>query len=228
MIIPVGTLVNAGAIAVGGLCGLALGARVPDRVRTIMFQAIGLCTLVLGMSMALGTKQLMAVFGSILIGAVAGELLRLEDRFVNLGNRLKERLRGSNPEFTNGLVSATMLFCIGSMAILGPFDEALRGDRTLIFTKSIMDGFTAMALASAYGFAIILSIVPLLIYQGCLTVFAGYLLPLLPDPVMNELAAVGGFLIIGIGISILKLKNIPLTNFLPSLVVVVILTHLVL
>lgn len=228
MLIPIGTLINASTILVGGILGMALGTRLPDRVRDMMFMAIGLCTLVLGVSMAMGSANMIVMFGSIVIGGVIGELLRLENRFINMGNALKRKLNGSNPEFTNGLVSATMIFCIGSMAILGPFEEGLRNDRTLLYTKSLMDGFTAMALASAYGLGIIFSIVPLLVYQGCLTIFAGYLLPLLPEAAMNELSATGGILILGIGLNILKIKEVPLTNFLPALIVAVALAHLVL
>ncbi len=228
MLIPLGTLVNVLAIAVGGFIGMALGTRLPERIRQILFQAIGLSTLVLGASMAIKSEKMLLMFGSILLGAILGEVLRLEARFINLGDWLKRRLGTTNPEFTNGLVSATMLFCIGSMAILGPFQEALSGERTLLYTKSILDGCAAMALASAFGFGIILSVVPLFIYQGLLTVFAGLLLPLLPPPILTELTAVGGVLIVGIGLNLLKVVVIPLTNFLPSLVVVAVLANFVL
>ena len=228
MIFPLGTLVNVLAIIAGGFLGVALGSRLPDRIRMIVFQAIGLCTLVLGFSMALKSAEMLIMFGSIIIGAVLGEILRLEQRFASLGNWLKKRLGASNPEFTNGVISATMLFCVGSMAILGPFSEALLGDRTLLYTKSMLDGITSIAFAAAFGAGVILSTVPLFIYQGCLTVFASLLAPLLPEAILTELTAVGGLLIVGIGFNLLKIKEIPLLNFMPSLVVVVVLANIAL
>ena len=228
MLLPIGTLVNVLAIIAGGFLGAALGSRLPDRIRMTVFQAIGLCSLVLGISMTLKSAEMLIMFGSIIIGAILGEILRLEQRFANLGNWLKKRMGASNPEFTNGVISATMMFCVGSMAILGPFSEALLGDRTLLYTKSMLDGITSVAFAAAFGTGIILSILPLFIYQGCLTVFASLLVPLLPEAILTELTAVGGLLIMGIGINLLKIKEIPLLNFMPSLIVVVVLANIML
>lgn len=225
MILPIGSLVNAAAIVGGGAIGLMLGSRLPERVRSIVFQGLGLCTMVIGMQMAFKTNNPLILIFSILGGAVLGELLRLEDAFLRCGELLKRHLRSSNPRFTEGLVNATVLFCIGSMAILGPFDEGLRGDRTIVLTKSILDGFASVALASAMGIGVLFAAVPLLIYQGALTMFAGVLQPFLGPVVMNELTATGGVLILGIGINLLELKRIPLSNMLPALGVVVLLAH---
>lgn len=220
---PIGPLINALAILAGGLLGLAIGARLPERVRTIVFQGLGLCTLVIGLQMAFVTKSAIMLIFSILLGGISGELLRLEDRFLALGDRLKARLRSGNPKFTEGLVNAAVLFCIGAMAILGSFDEGLRGDRTIVFSKSIMDCFAAIALASAYGLGVAFAALPVLVYQGLLVAFAGLLQPWLSEPLMNELTAVGGVLILGIGLNLLNLVQIRLSNLLPSLLVVVVL-----
>lgn len=221
MTLPVGPFVNALAVAVGGLLGLAVGARLPERVRTIVFQGLGLCTLVIGMQMAFTTTSPVILIFSVLLGGLAGEALRLEDRFLTLGDRLKKRLKSGNPRFTEGLVNTSVLVCIGAMAIVGSFDEGLRGDRTIVYSKSIMDGFAAVALASVYGLGVPFAAAPLLIYQGLLVIGADMLRPWLSPALMNELTATGGVLILGIGFNLLNLTRIRLSNLLPSLFVVV-------
>ena len=219
--IPVGALVNALGIVLGGAAGLAFGSRLPDRVRRIVFQGLGLCVMVIGFKMALLTqKPLIAIF-SIVIGAVAGELLNLEARLMRVGDLVKKRLNSSNPLFTEGMVNASVLFCIGAMAILGSFDEGLRGDRSIVFSKAIIDSFAALAMASAYGLGVLFSAVAVLIYQGTLTLLAGTLQACLDPPTMTELTAVGGTLIIGIGLNMLEITRIALSNMLPALFAVV-------
>lgn len=224
MIIPVGPLVNALTIIAGGLLGLAVGSRLPERVRTIVFQGLGLCTLVIGMQMAFKTSSPIILIFSVLLGGITGEGLHLEDRFLSLGEKLKRVLKSGNPRFTEGLVNASVLFCIGAMAILGSFDEGLRGDRTIVFSKSIMDGFAAVALASAYGLGVAFAAMPVLLFQGTLVLLAGMLQPWLSPALMNELTATGGLLILGIGLNLLNVVQIRLSNMLPALVVVVVLT----
>ena len=184
--IPVGAVVNASGIALGGLVGLAFGSRLPERVRTIVFQGLGLCVLVIGFKMALPTQNPLIVIFSIVIGSVIGELL-----------------------------------CIGAMAIIGSFDEGLRGDRAVVLSKAIIDSFAALAMASAYGLGVLFSALPVLIYQGSLTLLAGSLQQWLDPATMTELTAVGGTLIIGIGLNMLEITHISLSNMLPSLLVVV-------
>lgn len=223
MVIPYGPMVNSLAIIVGGAVGLLCGSRLPERMRTIVFQGLGLCIMVVGLKMALISEQPLLLIFSILIGAVIGEGLQLENSFTRLGDVLKKRFKSSNPKFTEGMVNTSVLVCIGAMAILGSFDEGLRGDRTIVFSKSILDAFVAMAFASAYGVGVLFSAIPVLIYQGGLTMLAGTLTPWLTPPVMNELTAVGGTLIIGIGLNLLAVVRIPLSNMLPALLAVVLL-----
>lgn len=223
MLIPWGPIINAGTVVAGGLLGLLFGSRLPDRIRTIVFQGLGLCTLTIGMQMALGTKSPLILIFSILIGSILGELLNLEQRFINGSDYLKSRIHSKNPRFTEGMVTASLLFCIGAMAIVGSFDEGLRGDRTVVLSKSIMDGFAAVALASAYGTGVIFAAVAVLLYQGALVLFAGALQPWLGPELMRELSATGGLLILGIGLNLLEVTRIRLSNMLPSLLVVVVL-----
>lgn len=219
--IPVGAFVNALGIALGSLVGVAFGSRLPERVRTIVFQGLGLCTVVLGFKMALPTQQPLIVIFSIVIGSAVGEALKLESRLMRVGDLLKARLRSSNPLFTDGMVNASVLFCIGAMAIVGSFDEGIRGDRAVVFSKTLIDSFAALALASAYGVGVLFSALPVLIYQGSLTLLAGTFQQWLDPATMTELTAVGGTLIIGIGLNMLEVTRIALSNMLPSLLAVV-------
>lgn len=223
MVFPLGSLVNGLAIAAGGLAGLLLGARLPERIRLILFQGLGLCVMVLGIQAALNTARPVIMIGSIVIGSVTGELLRLEDRLGRLSELLKARLRSSNPRFTEGLLSASVIFCIGAMGILGSFEEGLRGSRDIVYAKSIIDGCAAMAMASAMGIGVAVSGAAVFLYQGLLVIFAGALSVVITPPVMTELTAVGGVIILGIGINMLNLLAIRLANMIPALVVVVIL-----
>lgn len=224
MIFPVGPLVNAVAIICGALIGIAIGSRLPDRIRTIVFQGLGLCTMLIGIQMALGTQSPLILIFSILLGSICGELLQLEERFLSLGNSLKGVIKSQNPRFTEGLVSATVLFCIGAMAILGSFDEGLRGDYTIVFSKTILDAFAAIALASVYGIGVAFAGLAVFVYQGSLVLFAGILQPWLSEALMTELTATGGLLILGIGLNLLEVTQIRLSNMLPALVFAVLIS----
>ena len=222
MILPVGSLINAAVIVAGGFIGMLLGNRLPERVRLIVFQGLGLCTLSIGMQMTFKTTNPIYMVGGIVVGAIIGELIRLEDRITSGGEAVKRLLRSGNARFTEGLVTATLLFCIGSMAIIGPLEEGLNGDRTIVLTKSTLDFFAAIALGAAFGSGVMFSSLPLLVYQGSITLFAETLRPYVSEFIKAELTAVGGLMIIGIGINLLEIKKIRLSNLLPGLVVVII------
>lgn len=222
MTLPVGTFINAGVIVAGGLIGMLLGNRLPERIRLIVFQGLGLCTLSIGMQMAFQTTNPLYMAGSILAGAVIGEALRLEDALTRGGEAVKRSLKSGNARFTDGFVAATLLFCIGSMAIIGPLQEGLEGDRTIVLTKSMLDFFAAIALGAVYGSGVMFAALPIIIYQGSITLFADVLRPWISDLLRAEITAVGGIMIVGIGINLLEIKKIRLSNLLPALVVVVI------
>lgn len=221
MVLPFGSLVNAAAIIAGSLAGMALHGRFPERFRSIVFQGLGLCVLLIGLQMALTAKNPLILIFSILLGGLLGELLRLDAAFEHLGNRAKSLLRSGNPDFTEGLITASLIFCIGAMAIVGSFDEGIRGDATVLLTKSILDGFASMALASTLGSGVLFSFVPVLLYQGGLTIFAGMFQQHFTPLVISQLTATGGLLIMGIGLTLLEIKRINLSNLLPSLLVAV-------
>lgn len=227
MALPLGSLINAGVVVGGASLGALLGNRLPERVRTIVFQGLGLCTLAIGMQMAFKTTNPLYVVGSILLGAIFGELMCLEDGITRGGEALKRVLRSGNARFVEGFVSATLLFCIGSMAIVGPLKEGLTGDMTIVLTKASLDFFAAMAFGAVFGSGVAFAALPLVIYQGSLTLFAEYLRPYLSDLIQAELEATGGIMILGIGINLLEIKKIRLSNLLPALVVVVVLCAVV-
>ena len=223
MVLPVGSAINAAVVIAGACIGMLLGNRLPDRVRLIVFQGLGLCTLAIGMQMAFKTTNPLFMVGSILIGAVIGEFAGLEDAITRGGDAVKRALKSGNARFTDGLVAASLLFCIGSMAIIGPLQEGLEGDRTIVLTKATLDFFASIALGAAYGSGVAFSSIPLLLYQGSITLFADVLRPYVSEFIRAELTATGGIMIVGIGINLLDIKKIRLSNLLPALVVIIIL-----
>lgn len=226
MVLPSGALVNAAAIILGSAVGMALHGHFPERFRRIVFQGLGLCVLLIGLQMAFTVKNPLILIFSILLGGLLGEALRLDRLFEALGERAKATLRSANPDFTEGLITASLIFCIGAMAIVGSFDEGIRGDATVLYTKSILDGFASVALAATYGSGVLYSFIPVLLYQGGLTVFAGMFQEHFSPLVISQLTATGGLLIVGIGLTLLDIKRINLSNLLPALLVVVVLTLL--
>jgi len=222
----IGTLVNAAAILIGGSLGLLFRSRIPERMFKIVFQAIGIFTLYLGVSMALKANELLLMVFSLVVGALIGEFLRLEDRVERLSELLKKKIGSKDDKFSSGLVASFMLFCLGAMTILGSMEEGMGNEPTLLLTKSMMDGFSAVALAAVMGVGVLFSVIPLLIYQGGLTLLAALFGGVIPEQIITEIAGVGGVLIIGLGISILEIKKIKVLNMLPALLVEVLLLYL--
>jgi uncharacterized membrane protein YqgA involved in biofilm formation len=223
---PIGTLINIAAVLVGGVIGLFLNKNFPENIKKIVFQGLGLCTLLIGMQMALQVKNPLILIFSILIGGIVGEVLKLDQRIENFSEWLKTKLKFKNPRFSEGLITAFLIFCIGSMAIVGAMNEGISGDKSLLLTKSMLDGFTSIALASTYGAGVLFSIVPLFIFQGGITLLAGNFQTLFSDVLVAQLTATGGLLILGIGLNLLEIKAVKVINLLPSLLVVVLLTSL--
>jgi len=213
-----GTLINVVTVVVGGGLGLLVGSRLPERSRRTVMDGIGVVTIVLGVEMALKTQNALVVLLSMLFGALAGEWARIEDRLASVGDALKARLRGGGgARFTEGFVAASLLFCVGPMAILGSINDGLRGDYSLLAVKSVLDGFAAMAFASTMGVGVLFSTITVLVYQGGITLLAGTAEAVLTAPVVAELTATGGVMVLAIGIRLLDLRDIRVGNFLPAL-----------
>lgn len=223
MVLPIGSMINAAAVVAGGCIGMLLGNRLSGRMRQIVFQGLGLCTLSIGMQMTFQTTNPLYMVGSILLGAVIGEAISLEDNIIRAGEAAKRVFKSGNQRFSEGAVAATLFVCIGSLAIVGPLQEGLEGDRTIVLTKSMLDFFAAVALGAAYGSGVLVAAIPMLLYQGSITMFADVIRPYLTDVMRAELTATGGVMIVGIGINLLEIQKIRLSSLLPALVVVIIL-----
>lgn len=222
-----GTIINAVAIVAGGLLGLSLGGRFPAAMVENIMHGVSLVVLLVGLQMGLRTENAIVVLLSLVLGGIMGEYLRLEDRFNQLSRRVEERYaRGGEGEFTRGFVAASLLYCVGPMAITGAFQNGLLGDYSILLTKSFLDGISAVALAAGLGYGVAFSALPVFLYQGALALGAIWLKPLLSPAVVNEMTATGGVLIIGIGLSMLEIKKLRVANFLPALAVVIPLVYL--
>lgn len=221
---PIGSLVNATTVIVGSLIGLLLRKRFPENIKAIIFEGVGLGTLVLGMKMAFEVEDFLVFIFSLIFGGIVGEVIHLETWMNGVGDVLKVRLKTTDARFTEGFVTAFLIFCIGSMTFVGSINEGLSGDRTLILTKAILDGFTSIALASVYGVGVLFAALPLFIIQASITLLAAQFQGFFSDLLIAQLTAVGGALILGIGLSLLEIKKVKTVNLLPGLLVVIVLT----
>lgn len=218
-----GTLINAGAIIVGSLIGLLFHSRIPKKYIQIIFQGIGLFTLFVGIAMALKTNNYLVLVFSIVLGSIIGTLLNFENQINGFSGWIKKKIKTEDSKFTDGLVSAFLLYCMGSMTILGAFEEGLGNHPNLLLAKSLMDGISSIALTAGLGIGVMFSVVPLLIYQGALTFLAQLLNDRVSSLYINELSAVGGLMLIGMGLNILDITRIKVVNMLPALVIVLVL-----
>lgn len=218
-----GTIINIIAVILGTILGLLFGSRLPERVRDGVLAALGLFTLVLGIRMFLETSNALIVLAALLAGVILGEWLRIEDRIEALGNQLKNSFSRSfkNQDlsrFVEGFLAASILFCVGPMAILGSIQDGLTGDFSLLATKSVMDGFAALAFASIMGVGVAFSSLVILIFQGGLSLLAFQVQNLFTPEMIAEMSAAGGVILIGIAISnILNIRKIRTGSFLPAL-----------
>jgi uncharacterized membrane protein YqgA involved in biofilm formation len=222
-----GTLINVIAVIIGSLIGLMINQRLPKRIITIIFQVMGLFTLVLGISMALKTEHFIIIIASLVSGAILGEWIGLEKRLTAWSEGFKKRFRLGNEKFTDGMITAFLLYCMGAMTILGAIEEGTEGSYDILLMKSLMDGVSSIALASGLGIGVLFSTIPLLVYQGGLTLFSAYISEHFTDVIINDLSATGGILLIGLGINILEIKHLKILNMIPALVIVVILSYFI-
>jgi uncharacterized protein len=237
-----GTLVNVAAVVAGGVVGSLLGGRVPDRVRTTLTDVLGVFVVVLGigdalgtfgdeLSAALGRAAVLVVLGSLLVGGLLGELLAIEARLERLGAWLRARTSRAASDtdavagedrgrarFIEGFVVTSLVITVGPLAVLGALQDGLLGDWTLLAVKSLLDGPVALAFASVFGIGVAFAALPMLAWQGGLTLLAASVGDLVTDPMVAALGAVGGFLVIGIGLRLLEVRQVRVANLLPALV----------
>ncbi len=219
-----GTVINIIAVLAGGGLGTLLGNRLPQRVRETVMHGIGLVTLVVGVHLTFETQNILVVLLSVLFGALLGEWWRIAEGLDRASARLRKlvarRLSSQSlTHFTEGFVTASLVFCVGPLTILGAIQDGLIGDYTLLAIKSVLDGFAALAFASTLGVGVLFSVITLLVYQGGLSLAAGIAEALLTPDMIGEMSATGGVLILAIGLLLLDLKRIRVANLLPALLV---------
>jgi uncharacterized protein len=219
-----GNNVNTITIIIGCLLGLMIQKGLHEKYKTIIMQAIGLSVLFVGATVTIGglldpDSEPALFIISLVIGGALGELIGIEKALDKLGLLLQNKVGSQQSNIAQGFVTASLLFCVGTMAVIGSLDSGLRGDHTMLYAKSVIDGITAMILASTLGVGVIFSAAVVFIYQGSIILFAGLLEPLLTIHVIREISIIGGILILGIGLSMLEIKKIKTANLLPAIIV---------
>ncbi|MCB2198322.1 DUF554 domain-containing protein [bacterium] len=212
-----GTWINAAAVIIGGFIGLLIHSRLPERHQRIAFQGLGLVTLYIGVSMALKSHNALILILSVLTGALVGETLKLEDWVERGADRVKALFSIRDGRFSEGMVTAFLVYCMGPLTILGAMEEGMGQGMELLLAKSALDAFASVALAATLGMGVLFSVLPLLIYQGGWTFVGVFVASNLSTPVVDEISAVGGILLLGLSLKLLDIKQIRLLNFLPAL-----------
>ncbi|UWG97254.1 DUF554 domain-containing protein [Dehalobacter sp. DCM] len=218
----VGTIVNVAAIILGAAIGLFFGKAFPERLRNILIQAIGLSILIIGLQMALKTNNILIMILSMVLGGLIGEAIGIEAGLNRLGEFFEKKISSrGNDQFSKAFVTTSLIYCVGAMAVVGALEDGLNGNHSILFAKAALDGITAIVFSSSMGIGVAASAFPVLIYQGCIALFAGLLQGVLSDTIILEMSAVGGLLIFGIGITMLGMKEIRVGNLLPAIIFVI-------
>jgi len=217
-----GTLVNFVAIIVGGLIGLVVKDRFPHHIQETVMSGLSLAVMLIGLQMALETESVLIVFFSLVIGGVIGELIGIEKGLNKLGQKIKEHFSNDNDLFVQGFVQASLIYCVGAMAIMGSIQDGLNNDPTILFNKSIIDGIASIAFTATFGIGVIFSAIPVFLYQGGITIMASWAQQFLSQAMITEMTATGGLLIMAIGLNMLGATRIRVGNLLPSLIIAII------
>jgi uncharacterized membrane protein YqgA involved in biofilm formation len=227
-VVGLGTLINTATVLIGGMVGIAMGDKIPDRVRVIVVQVIGMVTIGLGLSDLLKTHNMVFPLLGMVFGGVIGELLRIEDRLEGIGEVIRKRFakRQDPGRFISGFVTATLLFCIGPLTILGAIQDASGETPQLYIIKGTLDGFMSVIFGAIHGVGVLFSAVSVFVVQGTLTLFGTQLDSLLNDRMRIELFATGGLAVMAIGLNLLDIKKIRLGSLLPGLIVTPVLVQL--
>ena len=212
-----GTIVNAVAIIAGSLLGLLFRGGISKKFTVTMMQAISLAVLLIGFKMALKTDAILLVIFSLVIGSLMGEFINIESRLERLGKRLETRFSKPGSGIAKGFVVASLVFCVGSMAIVGALESGLSGNHQTLFAKSALDGLFSIIFASSFGIGVLFSSVSVFIYQGMITLTSSLMKPFLIPAVINQMSGVGGILIMAIGINLLEIQKIKVGNMLPAI-----------
>ena len=220
-----GAIVNSVVVILASAVGLIIGQRIPEKMNLAIMQGIGLVVLSIGISGVVNGENTLVLILSMVIGILIGEGIDIHERINNVINKVTKRFSGDKDQsqFTQAFMTATMLFCIGSMAIVGSLESGLTGDNATLYTKSVIDGISAILFSSSLGIGVIFSAIPLLLYQGALVLFAQLLAPLLSAAVILEMTTIGSVLLIGMGLNMLNLTDFKMMNFIPAIFIPIIL-----
>ena len=220
-----GAIVNSVVVVLASAIGLIIGQRIPEKMNLAIMQGIGLVVVSIGISGVVDGDNTLVLILSMVIGIIIGEGIDIHERINNAINKVTKRFSGDKDQsqFTQAFMTATMLFCIGSMAIVGSLESGLTGDNATLYTKSVIDGISAILFSSSPGIGVIFSAIPLLLYQGGLVLFAQLLAPLLSAAVILEMTTVGSVLLIGMGLNMLNLTDFKMMNFIPAIFIPIIL-----
>lgn len=218
-----GTIVNALAIVVGSLIGMFVKGGISQKVSKTIMEGLALCVVLIGLSNIVGvldkldSNGTLVIILSIVIGSGLGEKIDIDKKIENLGKSIEAKLKGKGGRVADGFVTASLLFCIGAMAIIGSLESGLSGNHSTLFAKSILDGITSIIFASSLGIGVTISAVSVFLYQGFITVCASFLKPLLIDTVVANMTAVGGLLIIALSLNMIGASKIKVANMLPAI-----------
>ncbi|MFO7752368.1 MAG: DUF554 domain-containing protein [Desulfobacteraceae bacterium] len=212
-----GTLVNTAAVIAGSLLGLLFRKGIPDNYNKTVINGISLAVIIIGFRAALESDRMLIVITSLVIGSIIGEALKIEPGLEALGRYMGKSFSKAKEGFTQGFVTASLIFCVGSLAIVGSLESGLTGDHQTLFAKSILDGVTSVILTSSLGIGVMFSALSILLYQGGITIAASFIKPFLVPEVISQMTAVGGLLIIAIGLNLLELTKIRIGNMLPAI-----------
>lgn len=214
-------MVNTATVLVGGSIGLLLKKGLPDRLSDTLMKGLGLCTLFIGISGALDGENVLILIISLLLGGLVGELLDLDGAINRLGDMIQRKVAGNNSQTTvaTGFVSASLLFCVGAMSILGPLESGISGDHTIQFAKATLDGIAAIIFASQFGIGVLFSAGFVLVYQGSITLLAGWIAPYLTETVIHEMSCAGYVIIIGLALNMLGLTKLKVMNYIPAILI---------
>ncbi|HAQ40628.1 MAG TPA: DUF554 domain-containing protein [Clostridiales bacterium] len=212
-----GTIVNSLAVVIGGMIGVFFRNVIPEKLSDSLLKASGLAVIVVGIKLILAGDNLTLLIISIIIGTVVGELINIEGRLDNFGALVESKIKNKQSNVALGFVTCTLIYCVGSMAIVGSIQSGLSGNHEILFSKALLDGIVSVSMAVSMGIGVVFSSISILIYQGTITLLAGFMQSLLSDVVVNEMTAVGGVLIMAIGLNFLEIKRIKVGNMLPAI-----------
>lgn len=213
----IGTIVNALAIVVGGVIGLLFKSVISEKITESLLKSTGLAVIAIGIKLSLEGENLTLLIISLIIGTIIGELIDIEGKLDKFGAFIESKIKNKKSNIALGFVTCTMIYCVGSMAIVGSIQSGLTGNHEILFSKSLLDGITSITMAVSMGAGVIFSSISVLIYQGALTMLAGIMQSVLSDVVVSEMTAIGGIIIMAIGLNFLEIKRIKVGNLLPAI-----------